>query len=104
MLNANGLLYALPNGGDATLKIGYRTRNKASLDSVNQFAIGSRFANSLQLGSTAGSIFTLTTNASAQFSALSSKKFGAAWGFEATVGAHRTETSSVSDAFALAFT
>lgn len=104
VINANGLLYALPTGGDATLKIGYRTRAKASLDTLNRFAVGTLFANSLQLGTTAGSILTITTNASAQFKSVSPKKFGAAWGYEATVGLHRTETSSASDAFTLAFT
>lgn len=104
VLNANGLLYALPSGGDATIKVGYRTRAKASLDTLNRFAVGTTFANSLQLGSTPGSIFTVSTNASAQFAAVSAKKFGAAWGYEATIGCHRTETSSASDAFTLAFT
>ena len=49
-LAANGLLYALPSGGDATIKVGYRTRAKASLDTLNRFAVGTTFANSLQLG------------------------------------------------------
>jgi hypothetical protein len=104
IVNANGLLYALPSGGDATLKVGYRTRTKALMDTLNQFGTGTRFANSLQLGTTAGSIFTVSTNSNAQFEAVSNKKFNAAYGYEATLGLHRTETSSASDAFALAFT
>lgn len=104
VLNANGLLYALPTGGDATIKVGYRTRAKSLLDTLNRFAVGTRFANSVKLGTTAGSIFTLSTSASAQFSSVTSKKFGAAQGYEATIGCHRTETSSASDAFTLAFT
>lgn len=103
-LNANGLLYALPGGGDATLKVGYRTRAKASLDSLNRFAVGTRFANSVTLGTTAGSILTIATNSNAQFKSISTKNFGAAWGYEATIGLHRTETSSASDAFTLTFT
>lgn len=102
--NANGLLYALPSGGDATLKIGYRTRAKSLLDSLNQYAVGTQFANSVQLGTTPGSIFTISTNAHAQFEGLSTKAFSGAYGYEATLGLHRTETSSASDAFSLAFT
>lgn len=104
VLNANGLLYALPTGGDATLKIGYRTRAKSLLDTLNQFGTGTRFANSLTLGTTPGSIFTISTNSNAQFESVTTKKFGGAYGYEATLGLHRTETSSASDAFSLAFT
>jgi hypothetical protein len=104
IINANGLLYAMIDGDDPTLKVGFRTQAKATRDALNQFAVGSRFANSLQLGSTAGSIFTVSTNASAQFKGLGSKKFGAAYGYDATISCHRTETSSASDAITLAFT
>ena len=104
VINANGLLYALPTGGDATIKAGYRTRAKSVIDALNQYAVGTKFANSVILGTTAGSIFTMSTSASAQYKSLAPKKIGAAQGYEATIGCHRTETSSASDAFTIAFT
>jgi len=102
-VNANGLLYAMLEDEDPVLKIGYRAVAKSVADEMNKYAIGTEFANSLQLGTTAGSILTVATNAHAQYKGYSQKAIGAAWGYEAQVNIHRTETSSASDGMSLQF-
>lgn len=104
VLNANGLLYALLGDDQPSIKVGYRTQAKATRDTLNVFATTGQFANSLQLGTSAGKIATFATSSSAQFKSVSSKKFGAAYGYEVTIDAHRTETSSASNAVTIAFT
>ena len=104
VINANGLLYAMLGDDAPTLKVGYRTRNKAALDTLNRYAVGTTFANSLQLGSTTGKRVAFSTSSSSQFKALSSKAFGVAYGYEATVDCHRDETGTASNALSIAFT
>lgn len=101
---SNGLAYAIWKEFQASLKLGYRLIPKATADELNKFAVGTQFANSMQLGSAAGKIFTFTTNAFAQYAGLEIKPIGAAQGLQATVNLKRDPTQVVLSPFTLALT
>lgn len=94
--NANGLAYAVIDDQDPTIKAGYRVVPRATADELGKFVLGTAFANSVTFGATAGKRMTISTNASAQYSALAYKAIGPAAGMEATIDCHKTTTAAAS--------
>jgi hypothetical protein len=100
---SNGLGVAMLDADDPQIKLGYRLIPKSTSDELAKWVAGTAFANSVQFGSTTGSIVLLSTNAYAQYSGFGYKAIGPAQGVEATLDLNETPTSSSEDAFSIVF-